>query len=120
VPDVKHRLRSMSGRDPHEQFRVATPLELIFDLTFVVGFGIAASEFANALAENHIGSGLAGFAFATFAVWWAWVNFRWFASAYDTDDWMYRLTTMVQTACGGGGEPVSGAPDVTGRIRAAR
>jgi low temperature requirement protein LtrA len=98
VPDVKYRLRQMSGRDPHEQFRVATPLELIFDLTFVVGFGTAASEFARALSQNHVGSGLAGFVFATFSVWWAWVNFSWFASAYDTDDWVYRLTTMVQMA----------------------
>ena len=24
------------------------------------------------------------------------MNFAWFASAYDTDDWLYRLTTMVQ------------------------
>ena len=31
-----------------------------------------------------------------FAVTWAWINFSWFASAYDTDDWIYRLTTMVQ------------------------
>jgi low temperature requirement protein LtrA len=98
VPDVNHRLRQMSGRDPDEQFRVATPLELLFDLTFVVGFGTAASQFARALSENHIGSGLAGFVFATFAVWWAWVNFSWFAWAYDTDDWVYRLTTMVQMA----------------------
>ena len=86
----------MSGRDPHEQFRVSTPLELLFDLTFVVGFGVAASEFAHSLSENHVGSGLLAFVFATFAVWWAWVNFSWFASAYDTDDWVYRLTTMVQ------------------------
>jgi low temperature requirement protein LtrA len=86
----------MTGRDPHEDNRVATPLELLFDLTFVIGFGVAASEFAHALAENHVASGLAGFFFATFAVWWAWVNFSWFASAYDTDDWVYRLTTMVQ------------------------
>lgn len=56
-----HRLRRMTGRDPHEQFRVATPLELLFDLTFVVGFGVAASEFAHALAENHVGSGLLAF-----------------------------------------------------------
>ena len=33
-----------------------------------------------------------------FAVVWAWINFTWFASAYDTDDWIYRLTTMVQMA----------------------
>jgi hypothetical protein len=26
----------MSGRDPHEPHRVATPLELLFDLTFVI------------------------------------------------------------------------------------
>ena len=91
-----HRLRRMSGRDPHEHHRAATPLELLFDLTFVVAFGIAASEFAHALAENHVGAGLAGFLYATFAIWWAWMNFSWFASAYDTDDWIYRLMTMLQ------------------------
>ncbi len=31
-----------------------------------------------------------------FAVWWAWVNFTWFASAFDTDDWVYRLLTLTQ------------------------
>jgi low temperature requirement protein LtrA len=86
----------MSGRDPHEQHRAATPLELLFDLTFVVAAGIAASEFAHMLAENHVGAGVLGFAFATFAISWAWINFSWFASAYDTDDWIYRLMTMLQ------------------------
>ena len=41
-----HRIRRMSGRDPDELHRAATPLELLFDLTFVIGFGIAASQFA--------------------------------------------------------------------------
>jgi low temperature requirement protein LtrA len=91
-----HRVRRMAGRDPHEQHRVATPLELLFDLTFVVAFGVAASELARLLAADHLAAGLAGFAFATFSVCWAWINFSWFASAYDTDDWLYRLTTMVQ------------------------
>ncbi|HZQ31169.1 MAG TPA: low temperature requirement protein A [Mycobacterium sp.] len=86
----------MSGRDPHEESRAATPLELLFDLTFVIGFGIAASEFAHGMSADHVGPGLAGFVFATFAVCWAWINFSWFASAYDTDDWVYRLTTMLQ------------------------
>jgi low temperature requirement protein LtrA len=31
-----------------------------------------------------------------FAVWWAWMNFTWFASSYDTDDVPYRLLTLVQ------------------------
>lgn len=86
----------MSGRDPDEEHRVATPLELLFDLTFVVAFGVAASELAHLLVEGHVFAGLASFAIATFAVCWAWVNFSWFASAYDTDDWVYRLLTMAQ------------------------
>ena len=86
----------MSGRDPHEPHRVATPLELLFDLTFVIAFGVAASQLAHMLAAGHVGAGLAGFVFATFSVCWAWINFSWFASAYDTDDWVYRLTTMLQ------------------------
>ncbi len=93
---MTHRVQVMSGRDPHERHRVATPLELLFDLTFVVGFGTAASEFAHALTGGHIGAGLISFVFAVFAICWAWINFTWFASAYDTDDWVYRLTTMVQ------------------------
>lgn len=86
----------MSGRDPAEPHRVATPLELLFDLTFVVAFGVAASELAHLLAEGHIRAGLIGFGFATMLVCWAWVGFSWFASAYDTDDWVYRLLTMLQ------------------------
>jgi low temperature requirement protein LtrA len=91
-----HRIRAMSGRDPYEEHRVATPLELLFDLTFVIAFGISANEFAHLLAENHVGAGLLGFSLATFSVCWAWINFSWFASAYDTDDWIYRLLTMLQ------------------------
>jgi low temperature requirement protein LtrA len=33
-----------------------------------------------------------------FAIWWAWMNFTWFASAYDIDDLAYRLLTIVQIA----------------------
>ena len=91
-----HHVRRMVGRDPHERHRVATPLELLFDLTFVIAFGVAASEFSHALAADHVGVGLTAFLFATFATCWAWINFTWFASAYDTDDWVYRVLTMVQ------------------------
>jgi low temperature requirement protein LtrA len=86
----------MGGRDRHEAHRVATPLELLFDLTFVVSFGLAASQLAHALAEGHYATGLFGFGFASFGICWAWINFSWFASAYDTDDWIFRVVTMVQ------------------------
>ncbi|SUE30024.1 transmembrane protein [Nocardia farcinica] len=91
-----HRARRMLGRDPHETHRVATPLELLFDLTFVVAFGTAANELAHALAADHLWAGGVAFGFATFGISWAWINFTWFASAFDTDDWIYRLTTMLQ------------------------
>jgi low temperature requirement protein LtrA len=93
---LHHHSRPMGGRDRHETYRAATPLELLFDLTFVVSFGLAASQLAHALAEGHYASGLLGFGFASFGICWAWVNFSWFASAYDTDDWIFRVVTMVQ------------------------
>jgi low temperature requirement protein LtrA len=88
-----HRMR---GRDPHERHRNATPLELLFDLTFATSFGLAASEVAAVLAQGHFMTGLVGFGFASFAICWAWINFSWFSSAYDTDDWLFRIVTMVQ------------------------
>jgi low temperature requirement protein LtrA len=93
---LRHTVVRMSGRDPQELGRAATPLELLFDLAFVVAFGSAADELAHYLAEGYVAEGVVGFCFAAFAVSWAWINFSWFASAYDTDDWIYRLTTMVQ------------------------
>ena len=91
-----HSLTRMTGRDPNESHRAATPLELLFDLAFVAAFGQAADQLAHLVAEGHLGSGIGGFGFAMFAICWAWINFSWFASAYDTDDWFFRITTMVQ------------------------
>ena len=48
------------GRDPDEDHRAATPLELLYDLTFVVAFGTAADELAHYVAEDHVGAGVAG------------------------------------------------------------
>jgi len=93
---LAHRLSRMTGRDPDETHRAATPLELLFDLTFVVAFGIAADELAHYLAEDHIRTSLLGFGFVAFAISWAWINFSWFASAYDTDDWVFRMLTLLQ------------------------
>lgn len=88
--------RPMSGRDPHEQNRAATPLEALFDLTFASCFGLAAAQFSHMLAEAHYAAALIGFGFSSFAICWAWINFSWFSSAYDTDDWGFRLLTMIQ------------------------
>jgi low temperature requirement protein LtrA len=91
-----HRRRRFTGRDPDERDRASTPLELLYDLTIVVAFGTAADQLADYVAEGHAGTGVVGFVIAAFAVSWAWLNYSWFASAYDTDDWFFRLATMVQ------------------------
>src|SRR5262245_39305795 len=86
----------MRARSPHEPHRVATPLELLFDLVFVVAIAEAADGLHHAVAAQHAADGLVGYVMVFFAIWWAWMNFTWFASAYDVDDLPYRLAVFVQ------------------------
>ncbi|MFM9370534.1 low temperature requirement protein A [Streptomyces sp. Da 82-17] len=86
----------MAGRDPGERGRAATPLELLFDLTFVVAVGTAAHHFAEMLAGDHVVQAITAFVMAMFAIVVAWISFTWFASAFGTDDWLDRVLTMVQ------------------------
>ncbi|MEV4437581.1 low temperature requirement protein A [Streptomyces sp. NPDC049577] len=91
-------LRPMTARGRAEEHRTATPLELFFDLCFVVAVAQAGRQLVHALAEGHTGHGVVGYLMVFFAVWLAWMNFTWFASAYDTDDVLYRVVTLVQIA----------------------
>jgi low temperature requirement protein LtrA len=86
----------MVSRTVDEEHRAATPLELLFDLTFVVAVAAVAAELAHGIADGHAIEYLATYVMAFFAIWWAWMNFTWFASAYDCDDAPYRLFTLVQ------------------------
>lgn len=93
---LDHRLRRMTGRDPDEAHRSATPLELFFDLVFVAAFSQAGSQAAHLLELGHFVPATFGFVFAIFAIAWAWINYAWLASAYDNDDIFFRVATMVQ------------------------
>ena len=93
-----HRLVPMRPRDPHEPGRTASTLELFFDLVFVVAVSIAAVELHHALSDAHVAAGLGHYAVVFFAIWWAWMNFTWFATSYATDDWLYRVLTILQMA----------------------
>jgi low temperature requirement protein LtrA len=96
-PGGRIRVR-MTERAPDEPHRVSSPLELLFDLTFVVAIASLTAQLAHGIAEGHVLGDLAPFFMVFFAIWWAWMNFTWFASSYDTDDVPYRLLTMVQMA----------------------
>lgn len=93
---MSHRLTPMTGRDPHERHRAATPLELLFDLTFVVAFSQVSSQTAHYLELEHVGTALLGFSFTIFGATWAWINYSWLASAYDNDDIFFRIATLVE------------------------
>jgi low temperature requirement protein LtrA len=56
----------------------------------------ASQNLHHGIADGRATEAVNGYAMIFFAIWWAWMNFTWFASAFDVDDWLYRLTTIVQ------------------------
>ncbi|MDC0772913.1 low temperature requirement protein A [Streptomyces sp. HD] len=104
APDPSHAfaghrpLRRLMARGRGEAHRASTPLELFFDLCFVVAIAQAGIQLVHAVAEGHAGEGILDYAMVFFAIWWAWMNFTWFASAYDNDDVLYRVVTLIQIA----------------------
>ncbi|MGV9878935.1 low temperature requirement protein A [Streptomyces sp. NPDC003006] len=97
-PGFSKPLRPLVARGRDEKHRAATPLELFFDLCFVVAVAQAGAELVHAVAEGHAGEGILNYAMVFFALFWAWVNFSWFSSAYDNDDVLYRVVTLIQIA----------------------
>jgi low temperature requirement protein LtrA len=98
APQSSGLLRRLTARGRDEVHRVSSPLELFFDLCFVVAVAQAGAQLVHAVAEGHTGSGILSYAMVFFSIWWAWMNFTWFASAYDNDDALYRVVTLVQIA----------------------
>jgi low temperature requirement protein LtrA len=86
----------MDARSIDEPHRASSELELLFDLTFVVAVGALTGQFEHSVAHGHAGHAVLPFLQVFFAIWWAWMNFTWFASSYGVDDVAYRLLTMVQ------------------------
>ncbi|XHS79482.1 low temperature requirement protein A [Burkholderiaceae bacterium UC74_6] len=91
--------RPMPARARDEHHRASTPLELMFDLVMVVAVAQAAASLHHGLAGGdqggHVLEAVRLYFAAFFALWWAWMNFTWFASAYDNDDVPYRLLVFV-------------------------
>ena len=86
----------MTGRFPDEPHRASTPLELFFDLVFVVADSFAGAALHHDISAGHISHGIVSYLLLFYGIWWAWVNFTWFASAYDSDDVPYRVAVFVQ------------------------
>lgn len=88
----------MTARSRDEEHRASTPLELFFDLVFVVAIAQASSLLQHGIAGGDLLPALISYVVLMFGIWWAWMNFSWFASAYDCDDLPYRIAVFVQMA----------------------
>ncbi len=109
---VRRLFAPMPPRDPEEVHRAATPLELFFDLVFVVAVAAAAGQLHHAISADHVADGLLNYALVFFAIWWAWMGFTWFATTYDTDDVPYRIVIFIQIT--GALMLAAGVPDAFG------
>ncbi|MFV0386276.1 low temperature requirement protein A [Paracoccus sp. (in: a-proteobacteria)] len=85
----------LKARDPDQSHRAATQLELFFDLVSVIAIATITGSLHHAISEGHGYEVFPRFAFVFFAIWWVWMNFTWFASAFDNDGPVYRLLVMV-------------------------
>ena len=91
--------RPMVARDVEEPHRVSTPLELFFDLCFVVAVAAAAGERHHAEGHpDHLSTDVVSYLMVFFAIWWAWMNVTWFASAYDSNDVQWRISIFIVIA----------------------
>jgi len=85
----------LAARSKHDAHRAATPLELMFDLAAVIAIAAAATGLHHAVAEAHYFDGIIGFLYSFFMIWWAWMNYTWFASAYDNGSSWFRILSMA-------------------------
>ncbi len=88
--------RPMLPRRADESHRASTPLECLFDLCFVVAVSRAGASLEELVGHDEVGGAIVSYGMIFFAIWWAWMNFTWFASAYDNDDVPYRISVLVQ------------------------
>ena len=85
------------SRDVGETHRSATPLELFYDLIYVIAIASLATELHHAIsAEHHIGYAIWMYFLIFFTIWWPWNTYTWFASGYDTDDAQFRIASFAQ------------------------
>jgi low temperature requirement protein LtrA len=88
--------------------RSATPLELFFDLAYVLVVG----ELASTLLDDLTWHGAGRFAGLFVVMWLSWVGFTLYANRFDTDDAAFRVAKLMATFAVAG--CAASAPEATG------
>ncbi len=85
------------AREANDGHRAATPLELFYDLIYVVAIASLAVELHHAISGwHHVGYSIFMYFWVFWAIWWPWNTYTWFASGFDTDDVQFRLASFAQ------------------------
>lgn len=92
---MKALLRPLRPRSPDDRHRVATTLELFFDLVTVIAIASVTAGLHHGISAGRGLEALVPFVFLFVGIWWCWMNFTWFASAFDNDDVFYRICVIV-------------------------
>ncbi len=90
--------RSVVLRNPAVTHRACTPLELLFDLCFVVSVAALVVQLHHELVQGAAVHGALTYVMLFMPICWGWMLFSWFATSYDNDDVIYRLLTLAQMA----------------------
>src|SRR5258705_13161837 len=71
-----------------------TPLELLFDLVFV----LALTQCTTVMVENPTWSGIAQGLVVLALLWWAWTGYAWLTSVVDPEEGVVRLVLLASMA----------------------
>ncbi|HET9569727.1 MAG TPA: low temperature requirement protein A, partial [Vicinamibacterales bacterium] len=85
------RLSRMVARSPHEAHRTATPLELFFDLVFV----LALTQCTTLMAHDPTWDGLARGILMLGLLWWAWTGYAWLTSVVNPEEGAVRFAMFA-------------------------
>jgi len=88
-PGRHHRIHA-SRRDG----ATVTPLELFFDLVFV----LALTRCSGLMGSEHLWRNVAQGLLVLGVLWWAWVGYAWLTSVVDPDEWLPRVVVFVAMA----------------------
>lgn len=90
-------INPLVARQKSEAHRSATPLELFYDLIYVVAIAFLAGELHHAITHwHHVPHALFMYLWIFWCIWWPWNTYTFFASGYDTDDAQFRLASFAQ------------------------
>src|SRR5436189_4794696 len=91
--NTSRRRRSPLGLELRDR-EIVKPLELFFDLVFVLAFTQCTALMAAQPTWEGIGRGILALAM----LWWAWVGYAWLTSVIEPEEGLVRIAMFAATA----------------------